>query len=196
MIAAVLFVTIAALAITMCIYVSQPSYELTLDGTTIGITSARGLDPMKSSISMDFKMKPLLNDRMIGLFCIGLREQDSPPSKKYLFSIGKSSFMIRILKQNPPVEKVFEQQLDRNLFDEQWHSIGVVIDVSTQKIFVNIDGRQQAPVVDDIGKYPIGDVDKAYIGGILGDSYTVNGQLKNVKFGNVAKTFRIVRRVV
>lgn len=191
-VAVVIIVLIVALTITLWIKLSQAVFELTLDGTNYGITNAYGLDLMKPSISMDFKMKPLSNDiNTVGLFCIGARGSSPTPSKKYYVSMNTSVLNIRVFvqKEQNLFEKNFEQSLNVDYFDDTWHTMSVWIDIAMEKIIVKFDDRPSITINDDTGKYPLGSADKAYIGGIA-DGYIGVGIMTNIKFGNVLKPFK------
>jgi hypothetical protein len=192
MIAALLImILIIVITMIMWIHLYKTTFELILDGKTFGITNAYGLDSQRSMISMDFKLKPLPGDvrSLVGLFCIGFREPTLPRSKKYYMSMNKSLLQMRMFVQEPPREKTFQHDLDVDFFDDEWHHMSVIIDVTAQMIVVKFDDNDAITIVDDTGRYPIGTADKVYIGGIV-DGYLAIGHIKNVKFGNILKTFK------
>lgn len=188
-----IIITIIVIVIIVCSLLYRPAFELILDGKTLGITNSYGLNPDKTNtISMDFKLKQQLQDEsLVGLFCIGFREPSSPTSKKYYMSMNKSLLQMRILVQEPSIEKAFTHDLDVDLFDDKWHHMSVIIDASTQAIHITFDNHNPITIADNTGKYPMGTADKAYIGGIV-DGYKAVGIIKNVMFGNVLKTFKLV----
>ena len=142
---------------------------------------------------MDFKLKPPIENStsLFGLFCIGFREPSLPTSKKYYMSMNKSLLQIRVLVQEPAKEKTFTYDLDVDLFDDKWHHMSVIIDSLNEVIIVKFDDIKTITIIDDTGKYPIGTADKVYIGGII-DGYKAVGNIKNVMFGNILKTFKLI----
>jgi len=194
MIAAFLIVTIVALTIIVWTILSRAVFEITLDGNKYGVTTSYGLDPMNPSMSMDFKMKPPKGEELIGLFCIGLRKyrrrNTAPPSKKYYITMNRSALGFTVLKQEPKEEILFQHKLDVDYFDDQWHNISISIDIPAQKITVTFDDGEPITIDDkSSGHYPLGTANMAYIGGALG-CYVGVGIVKNVKFGNIFKSFK------